>query len=310
MPVRNSLSPPFDYSLFGLQIRSELQLPELLPADPLSEPEVWVTLSELAASPSEGVWLQQIDGTTLLTIPDVGRYAISKTRIIVDREPGVPDSNVRLFLLGSAMGVLLHQRGFLPLHANAVEIGGKAFALMGRSGAGKSTLASWFHDNDYRIIADDVCAVRFDEDLRPLVSPGVPRLRLWKEALEATGRQTSSYERSYAGKGAINKFDVPVSPSAAIREDVELAGVYLLGKGDSLGFSRLQGLEAVEAIFANTYRGAYVPIIGDVRLHGESCIRLARHTPIFQSVRNWDLSRLAEHCEALIVHAKLLSRGD
>ena len=61
------------------------------------------------------------------------------------------------------MGAALHQRGILPLHANAVEIDHRAVAFMGASGAGKSTLAAWFHDQGYPILADDVCVIRADD---------------------------------------------------------------------------------------------------------------------------------------------------
>ena len=134
---------------------------------------------------------------------------------------------------------------------------------MGASGSGKSTLAIWLHHHGYRIIADDVCAVRFDGE-RPFVTPGLPRLRLWKEALEHTGRQASEFARSYAGDDNWDKFDVPLPHDAAVRVEVELGAIYLLGKGDRFGISQLQGLEATDAIFANTYRGAYLPAAGSV----------------------------------------------
>lgn len=303
------MAGPFDYSLFGLHIRSELRLPELLPVDPQSAPDVLIRLGEVPAGAQPNAGLEPIGGGLLYTVPDIARYAIADgSRITIDREPGVPDPNVRLYLLGSAMGILLHQRGLLPLHANAVEIGGKAFAFMGTSGSGKSTLAAWFHDHGYRIIADDVCAVRFDGDRRPVVTPGLPRLRLWKEALEGMGRQPAHYSRSYAGDETWDKFDVPLPHENAVREEVELAGIYVLGKGDGLSISRLQGLEATEAIFANTYRGTYVPVAGNVRRHWESCVELVRRTPIFQILRGWDLARLAEEVPRIIDHAVELDR--
>ena len=48
--------------------------------------------------------------------------------------PGASSRNVRVFLLGSAFGALLHQRGLLPLHANAVEVDGRAVATLIRFG--------------------------------------------------------------------------------------------------------------------------------------------------------------------------------
>jgi hypothetical protein len=262
-----------------------------------------------AADPGPG--LQATDHGAVLTIDGIARYAIADgASIIVDPGAEVPETNVRLYLLGSAMGVLLHQRGLLPLHANAIEIEGKAFAFMGASGSGKSTLAAWFHDRGFRIVADDVCAVRFDLDDQPVVTPGLPRLRLWKEALEDTGRQSSQFSRSYAGDETWDKYDVPLPHDRAVRSEVELAGVYLLGKGDDLDIRPLSGLRAAEAVFANTYRGAYLATAGNAQSHWESCLRLVRRTPIFQLSRVWDLARVPEDMEQIVTHASELGFSD
>ena len=293
----------FDYSLFGLHIRSELRLPELLAADLTSEPQVHVRFGPVPEAAEAG--LRTIDRGAQLSIEAIARYAIiDGSQIIIDREPDVPDANIRLYLLGSAMGIVLHQRGLLPLHANAVEIEGKAFAFTGASGAGKSTLATWFHDHGYRIIADDVCAISFDRNQQPFVSPGLPRLRLWREALEVSGRQAARFERSYAGDDSWDKFDVPLPRETAVQSEVELAGVYLLVKGEALAIDRLQGIEATEAIFANTYRGTYVPAAGNVQKHWESCVQLAAHTPIFRLTRAWDLALLSSDIPRLVAHSQ------
>lgn len=306
LPVTSAVmaGTTFDYSVFGLHVRSELQLPELLEAEGSSRPEVTVSTGKVPEAPASGAGPHLVDGGLMLEIPGVARYFVKGgSSILVEREPGVPEANVRLFLLGSAMGALLHQRGLLPLHANAAELGGRAFAFMGASGSGKSTLAAWFNDHGHRIIADDVCAVRFNAANRPAVVPGLPRLRLWKEALTNSGRRPSQFERSYAGDETWDKFDVPLPRETAVREEVELAGVYLLGKADKLDIRRLQGLEAAEAVFANTYRGSYVPAIGKVELHWQSCVRLVRKTPVFSLMRTWDLTRISSEIEELVDHA-------
>ena len=184
----------------------------------------WAVCSEL--NPGGGS-RNRLKAVPFFACPGGCGYAVLEgRRIIVDPADGADPRNVRLYLLGSAMGLLLHQRGVLPLHANAVEIDGQAFAFMGPSGAGKSTLAAWFHDQGLRVVADDVCAVHFDAQLRPWVSQGLPRLRLWKSALEATGRSDGHFQRSYAGDEQWDKFDVPlVQPDEAQRPVA--AGRYL-----------------------------------------------------------------------------------
>ena len=297
------MTGPFDYSLFGLHIRSDLRLPELRSARLGTKPQVRVQLGRVAAVARDG--LVPIENGAQLTIDAIARYAIEDgSTITIDREADVPDANVRLYLLGSAMGILLHQRGLLPLHANAVEIDGQAYAFTGASGAGKSTLAAWFHDHGYPIIADDICAISFDEQQSPLVMPGLPRLRLWREALERSGRDAAGFERSYAGDDSWDKFDVPLPHGPAVPAPVPLGGIYVLGKGDMLAISRLQGIEATDAMFANTYRGAHVSAVGDVEQHWQSCIRLALHTPIFQLVRAWGLDRLVGDIPTLVAHIR------
>lgn len=297
----------FDYSVFGLHLRSELALPELLEADGSSQPHVMVSIGSAPKPPAAGVGPHPVGGGLLLAIPAVARYFVKGgSSITIEPEPGVPEANVRLFLLGSAMGALLHQRGLLPLHANAVEIGGRAFAFMGASGSGKSTLAAWFHDHGYRVIADDVCVIRFDAE-QPVVAPGLPRLRLWKEALEGLGRHHAHYSRSYAGDESWDKFDVPLPQERAVRTEMDLFGIYLLDKGDSLSISPLQGLEATEAVFANTYRGTYVPAAGNLQTHWESCLSLVRGIPIFRLRRAWDVAHFAHDVRQIIAHAEALA---
>lgn len=296
-------SDSFDYTLFGLHIVSEIPLPELPPALPDTAPDISIRYGAMKGGANGRV--EPIDGGAMLAIDGVARYAIlGGDRILVEPAPGVAERNVRLFLLGSAMGMLLHQRGLLPLHANAVEIDGKAFAFMGPSGAGKSTLAAWFHDRGHRVIADDVCVVRFDDKGQPIVFPGLPRLRLWKSAIDATGRDSSHYERSFSGGDNREKYDVPLDTKTRSGEAIPLAAAYFLGRNKAGGISPLTGVTAADAVFANTYRGQYVAMAQADRVHWTACMTLITRTPIFRADRRWDLAALDEQCQNILDHAR------
>ncbi|MCA1658501.1 MAG: hypothetical protein LC627_04285 [Verrucomicrobiaceae bacterium] len=292
-----------DYSVFGLKVRSSLPLPELFSATDSRRPDVIVSRGAIAEDELAPLGMSAVDGALILTIDGIGRYKIDGGHsITIDAAPEIPERNLRLFLLGSAFGALLHQRGLLPLHANAVEIAGKAVAFMGPSGAGKSTLAAWFHERGHRVIADDVCVVGFDAKGHPFAAPGLPRLRLWAEALKLMDRDASGLERSYVSSQE-EKYDVPISPEAAALREVPLTAAYLLERGEHFAISPLNGVEAADAVFANTYRGAYLELAGGQEGHWRVAMQLVRAVPLYRAVRQWDLGCLDDQCEQLRAHA-------
>jgi hypothetical protein len=287
-------------ALFGLALHSELPLPDLPLADEAA-PRVDVVYGPVA--PQAEV-LRADDSALSFKVDKVGRFLISGgDQIVIDAAPGVGERELRVYLLGSAFGALLHQRGLLPLHANCIEIDGRAVAFLGRSGAGKSTLAHWFQGRGHMVLADDVSAIALAE--RPLALPGVPRLRLWQDALNAAGLDHSAYPLSFAGQ---NKFDVPAT--AARQRPLPLGACYLLAEaadGEPPRIDRLRGLDASEALIANTYRGGFVPLLDRSEHHLKSCVALARQVPVFRAVRRWgrdhydaDAERLRDHAETLL----------
>ena len=291
------------YRLFGLNVRSEIDLPELTPCAIEAEPEVTIRLSDIGADVS-APGLHAVDGDLVFVAEDVARYRIAAGRtIVVERLPNSPARNVRLFLLGSAFGALLHQRGLLPLHANAVEIGGKAVAFMGESGAGKSTLAAWFHDNGYPVLADDVCVIGFDQKGAPRAYPGLPRLRLWLDALESSGRSVQGLSRSFEDSSSrVDKYDVPIAAGSSAPSDLPLRALYVLEQGDEFLIEQLTGVAAADAIIANTYRGAFLAAAGTQRQHWESAVELARTIPVYRLRRSKRFDRIDEECSGLLHH--------
>jgi hypothetical protein len=295
--------------VYGLSVRSELELPELHDDERPGDADVDIRVGTVPFAGGEGLSLGP-DGA-VLRINGIATYLMRAGReIIVHSSPGAADRNVRLYLLGSAMGILLHQKGLLPLHANAIEIDGHAAAFMGETGAGKSTLAAWLHDAGHRVIADDVCVLRFDEERgRVGVQPGMPRIRLWKDALERSGREPDDYQFSYAGDETYEKFDVPLSGTKEVVAERDLAAVYLLSVGQRFGITPLTGVDAVEAVFSNTYRGFAVSELGQTRMHFDAAVKLVRSTPIFRLERSRDPADMIADVPRIVEHVReLLAR--
>ncbi len=281
-------APAHYYSLFGLSLRSSIALPELCPARADDAPNVWIEHGVTAGWPSDAATshLDVVDGAVVLTVPQVARFTITGgSRIVVDADCGAPAESIRLFLLGSAMGILLHQRGVVPLHANAIVMDGGAIAFLGPSGAGKSTLAAAFLDAGHAILADDVCALA-QRDGTHVVLPGVPRLKLWRDALQNSGRESSDYARVL---GTADKFSVPTA-KPALAEAAPLCALFILVRDDEsdLAINRLSGMDAFRAVVENIYRGSALEQIGGSTAWLAICSDLVDRIPIFEFRRGWN----------------------
>jgi hypothetical protein len=118
-------------------------------------------------------------------VEGIARFRISGgSHIAFEPWEGVGnDQDLRTFLLGSAVGALLIQRGMLVLHGNALERDGRAIVCLGHSGAGKSTVAYALMRQGWRLLADDLVAITPEGQ----VLPGIPRIKLWHDAAVAFG---------------------------------------------------------------------------------------------------------------------------
>jgi hypothetical protein len=241
------------YEAYGLNIRSTQACPELLPnAGARSAPDVTIQWAPGCIDPLLSGKFEVRPDRFRLDVKGVARYAVESGRSIhIDALPESPIEKVRLFLMGSAMGALLYQRGLFPLHGSAVETPWGAMIFVGEQGAGKSTLAAEFYRRGYRLLSDDVCAVDSGQGgLRVL--PALPHLRLCADA----------YERMGCPGGArfdVDKFIVPLGERYC-PEPKPLRAIHVLSEHalERPRFARMRGLDRVRSLLANLYRPEYL----------------------------------------------------
>lgn len=239
------------YTTFGLNIQSEIELPELLPStnDKVDvEIKIGQVPSELTNCLKKGVTYEIGTNDFLFEIFDVGRFYISegKNIIISPKEKRKPD-DVRLFLLGTCLGAILHQRQILPLHASAIVHRGEAVLFMGTTGAGKSTMATAFRLKGYEMITDDVCPVKII-DGKPYAIPAYPQSKLCEDAMENLGIKVDKHKlvREGIGKRAVRYQEgfatepIKIKACYMLTSETDIASIELIQMEDSDKFIALK----------------------------------------------------------------------
>ena len=227
----------YSYLAYGLGIQSELPLPELVPGK--AQIDVVIRLGKVDFLEAENTNLERYTLATAeqvkLFYKDVGRFLVQGAReIIIDLLPGVEERVQRQFILGPALGILLHQRGLLALHSSAIAVNGNAVAFLGESGEGKSTTAAAFYSRGYPVVADDVVAVEMAGGY-PMVFPGFPRIKLWQSAAVFLGEDWETLPQLHPG---IEKRGRYVTDSFSLAS-IPLARIYILESGESRNYIEL-----------------------------------------------------------------------
>ena len=243
----------YSYKAYELIIHSEFPIPEFIPY-PADVADVTLRFGEvperLEAVEGRGVLYQANNLQFLLKLDDVAHYLVQNGNEIIVSLRGA-QSDLRVFLLGSALGALLHQRGLLVLHAAALYTPAGAVLFCGVSGAGKSTLLNEFLRRGYPMLVDDVCGVVLADD-QPLVLPGYPRTRLWLDSAKKLEQSVQGLERT---RPSLEKYERQV-PDQYWAEPTPLHKIYLLTSHnqETIEVEAIPRLRGFGVVTHNTYR--------------------------------------------------------
>ena len=222
-------------------------------------------------------------GDLRLTVEGIGRFRITDgERIGWQRaDAGVSDQDIRTFLLGSAVGALLIQRGMLVLHGNALEKDGQAIVCLGHSGAGKSTLAYALMQQGWRLLADDLVAVNGEG----MVLPGIPRIKLWHDAARAFGLDPEQLPQI---RQRMHKYLLMGEALQRAEQPVPLRALYLLQQrrradadADARCITRISSQKAAALRLRNqAFRPRFVRGLGQEGANFMALAQLQRRVPL------------------------------
>jgi hypothetical protein len=299
------------YIAYNLHINSQIDLPELLPAQiPDDTPDVTIDIGSIAENGlSNGkqlhkrLWANRDE--LWLQVPDVARFLVQAgKRILIDPAPNSNEDSIRVFLLGSAFGALLFQRGLLVIHGNAIRIGDQCMICVGDSGAGKSTLAAAFLQRGYDILADDVVPI----DQQGYAIPGFPRIKLWQETADHLDIDTSHLRRIIPN---MEKFNYPLKEKFC-QETLPVRWIYDLNKHEkpSFQFDPIHGAERFQILMKNTYRAHFLEGMGLWQEHLSSCAQLSSRIHISRITRPAKGFELDALVDQILVNISVVSHTD
>ncbi len=242
------------YTAHGLNIASEISFPELLQSS--EDSDILIKYGDFDYSSketiSEGVFRIAshyilAEDSVYLIWNHIDICQIRKGKeIVVNSQTGIEETFLRALILGPALGILLHQRGRLVLHASVVHMNDGAVAFMGHNGAGKSTTTFSFMNSGYPLIADDILSIEFRDSI-PLVYPGLPRIKLWPESMEIFDKTMESFpihsesrKRSYF----VDDFCNRVHP---------LKHVYVIENNEKTYLEKLTSQDTLIELIRNSY---------------------------------------------------------
>lgn len=275
----------FHYHLYGCKVESVIEI-EGLPSSSPSPPDITIELAEVPFfiprdSSQQSAW-QAWPSRFYLDIRSVARYLVENgNKIFIAPYKESNRLELSVYLLGSAFGALLWQRGLFPLHASAVTNGKISFAITGDQGSGKSTSVSSFLKKGFIFVADDICAFTFQPDNLCTIQPGPPILKLLQDAalryqLNLDENRFDLFDNKYRFK--ITKFvSIPTRCASLI---------LLKDSKKTASVRQLHGAAKITALHDASYRQILIDGLGLRAQHFNYCTLLAKRLTIWEIVRN------------------------
>ena len=291
------------YRGHGLLMRSAIELPEFRPAGD-GGADLTIRMAESApALPApergrEATFLATRDGA-VMERRGVGAITVRDGReIALWPAPGSRPGQLRLFLVGSGIGMVFHQRGQLVLHGAAVRHRAGVSVILGPSGAGKSTLSAHLGAAGFAVLADDLLAMG-ERGEWFVTWPGSQVSKLWEDALGTLGIGADPAKRI---DGRDGKFFVQ-HPGLADDGEVTVAEVIVLGaQAEAPVLRPLGGLAALSALAENAFRPEFVPLLERQAEHFRLSARMLERVKVLRLDRPRDLTALPATVDLLRRH--------
>jgi len=309
-PIPESSQNSRRFSAYGLNILSEIDLPEFLPRGGNTiAPDVVVSYDRSTGwkapdGNERAIWSVSPQDARFW-FPAVGGFRVRGGKeILLSPEPDVEERFLRLYVEGMMMASVLQQRGYFVLHASVVQIRDYAVGFLGHIGAGKSSTAAALHMRGHAVVTDDNAAIDLSAPELPVL-PAFPTVKVFPKIATSLGYAEDSLQEMHSSQP---KKARSVSRSFP-EKPVPLKRLYVLTRGAEQDFTALSRGEYTLEMIRNSVPTRWGQT-GDAH-HLKQCARMSSLIPAWR-VKTFDAleelpelaRRIEEHCsEACVARA-------
>jgi len=292
------------YRAFGLTIESELPIPELMDGEQ-EHADVLIRYGHVespqfdAENPYSKV--EKTGYGYKCYIKDIGGVRVEGgSEIVVCPLGDAEERGFRFLVTGIALGLLLHQRGFVTIHASAVSIRDHAVGFMGEKGTGKSTTACAFHVCGYPVVTDDLLVLDV-VDGTVVAHPGFPHLKLNPDSIESSLEEDPNRFPKVDPCQGMNTKRSFNAGRGFVRRSLPLQSIYVLDYHDENASAppqaptseEIKGGQACIELVRNSYVLRLLPEEGISRGYLDRCAEIAQAISVHRIRRNRSLAHLS-----------------
>lgn len=280
------MAKKYIYCSFGLVIESDILMPELILGAGKSDISIIIgkVPDEIEEIVDQAVDYKISKTEFLFFVDKVAKYYVKEGRlIIVEPSKGADDASVKVYLIGTAIGAALLQRGLLPIHGSSVLFHGHAVIFTGYSGAGKSTICAGLRNQGFEFLGDDISVVTINEAGVPEVQSSFPQQRLCTDTAEKMGYNKDELQLACKedDKYVISDYKNFNTGSAVLAAIFELSAK----QDGEVELTEIKGTEKLKQIINNIYYFSILTRLGIKETYFKQCLAVAKNINYYRLQR-------------------------
>ena len=286
------------YRVYGVNIESKIEVPEFEVIDSNSDIDVKLSFGvvneEIIDLITQGHRAKYEKQDMWFYIEDVAIFHIYNGDTVTIEPMGDKNNKmIKLYIMGSVMGMILLQRNMVAIHGGGIVIDGKGCIFTGQKGAGKSTITTALRNKGYKFIADDVCSINIGET--NTIHHGFGYQKLCEDAMEKLGYNLNEFE-PFRGDLNVNKYIVPAFDEFT-KEEVPLEAVFELAVGDvdEVKIEEILGANKMNKLIENIFRVEMLRYSGGIDpIYFKKCLDIAKEIKMYKITRPKDIFTVEE----------------